>query len=275
MSFTELVFQTILAHSAYKSFFLIYARFLRFREGVKNLNNQKFKLLPASKRQRKLAAVLRYDGEDFFWEQLPVARQYRLLKKGSQSMCFRRQTPIYQIPMPPPERPDNEVDLLRRAFGLIQRRVTEHLAGAYPEARWVWETPNPRARIAAGEPVHIQLNRAGGYRRAEVQVVRLQFKGLKFDALPDPAAPLPEEEQPDEPGGTDYSLLAFEWVESHLPALNQRGNEAVAQGETEVTIGAEELPDPASWPEICAELMRSGFSEAAVTETGITTKLPQ
>jgi len=187
-------------------------------------------------------------------------------------MCWRKTATPYQCPVPPP---DNEADLLRRAFGLIQRRVTEYLAGAYPEARWVWETSNPRAHIAAGEPAHILLNRAGGYRRAEVQVVRLQFRGLKFDSASEPEPPPPEETAPEEPGGTDYSLLAFEWVESHLPELSRRGNEAVAQGEPGISIGAEELPDPASWPDVCAELTRNGFSEAVVTETGITTKLPR
>ncbi|MCL2299142.1 MAG: hypothetical protein FWC27_03220 [Firmicutes bacterium] len=190
-------------------------------------------------------------------------------------MCFRKQTPIYQVPMPPPQRPDNEADLLRHAFGLIQRRISEHLAGAYPGARWIWESSNAQARIAAGEPVHILLGRTGGYRRAAVQVVQLQFKGLKFDSLPEPMPPPPQEDPPRESGETDYSLLAFEWVESRVQELNQRGNEIIADGETEIRIEADELPDPASWPAICAELKRNGFSEAVVTETGITTKLPQ
>ena len=174
--------------------------------------------------------------------------------------------------MAPSARPDNEADILRRAFGLIQRRITEYLAGSYPEARWVWETPNAQARIVADEPVHILLGRAGGYRRAEVRIDRLLFKELKFDSLPEPVPP--PEEPPGEPDETDYSLLAFEWVESHVQALNQRGNESIADGETEIHIAADELPDPASWTAICAELKHNGFSEAVVTETGIATKLP-
>ena len=186
-------------------------------------------------------------------------------------MCFRKTTVPYQVPMPPPARPDNEADLLRRAFGLIQRRVTEHLAGAYPEARWIWELPNAQARIAAGEPVRIVLNRAGGYRKAEVQIVRLQFKGLKFEPAPD-FVPTPPDEPPEEPGETDYSYLAFEWVEANLMELNTRISEAIGSGETELRIAADELPDPAAWQAVCDELIRNGFSEAVVTETGITTK---
>ena len=233
-----------------------------FPKGGENLNNQKFKLLSEAKRQQKLAAILRFGA------------QRGLLQKGSQDMCFRRQAPIYQVPMPPPVTPDNEADLIRRAFGLIQRRINEHLAGAYPEARWIWETPNAQARIIAGEPVHIMLNRAGGYRRAEVQVIRLQFKGLVFEPVPMPEPIQLPEGPPGEPDETDYSLLAFEWVESHVQELNQRGNEIIAQGKSEICIAADELPDPASWPDICIALKHSGFSEAVITETGITTKTP-
>lgn len=184
-------------------------------------------------------------------------------------MCFRKQTPITQTPMPAQVPPDNEADLIRRAFGIIQRRITEHLAGYFPDAHWVWSLPNAQARIAAGEPVHIMLNQAGGYRSAEVQIVRLQFKGLKFASLP-ASPPQPEQE---EPAGTDYSYLAFEWVEAHLLELNERLKEAIGCGESELCLSVNELPDPASWQAICDELQRNGFSKTEVTETGITTKI--
>jgi hypothetical protein len=179
-------------------------------------------------------------------------------------MCRRKPQPTCQPP-PPIPRPETEADLLRRAFGLIQRRITEHLAGYYPDARWVWETPNPQAHIAEGEPVHILLNRAGGYQRAEVRIHQLQFRGLKFCTLEQPEEPLPPE-----PDNTDFSFLAYEWVEAHLALLNE-----CIEGKTELHLEADELPDPASWPEICAELMRNGFGEAVVTATGITLKIPE
>ena len=188
-------------------------------------------------------------------------------------MCLRKTQPNYQIPMPAPC-PETEADLLRRAFGLIQRRIAEHLAGAYPDARWVWEFPNPQARIAEGDSLYIRLNHAGGYRRAEVLIARLQFKGLRYDAVPE-HAPLPPVEPPEEPEDTDYSYLAYEWVEAHAMELDARANEAAARGESELIIPADELPDPASWQAVCDELMRNGFNEAAVTETGIKTKLSE
>jgi len=183
-------------------------------------------------------------------------------------MCWHKnQQSSYQIPMPAPP-PDTEADILRRAFGLIQRRITEYLAGAYPEARWVWDCPCPRARVADGDVAHIRLSQAGGYRRAEVLIARLQFKGLRFDAAAEPVPP-----PPTEPEDTDYSYLAYEWVEANLQELNARGNEAADSGEPEMTIAADELPDPASWAAICEELMRNGFSEAVVIESGIITKI--
>ena len=186
-------------------------------------------------------------------------------------MSLRKTQPNYQIPMPAPL-PETEADLLRRAFGLIQRRIGEHLAGAYPEARWIWECPNPRARIAEGDTVHIRLNHAGGYRRAEVLTTRLQFKGLRYDAISEPVSPPPEEPH-EEPGETDYSYLAYEWVAAHAMELDARANGAAGCGETELIIPADELPDSAGWQAVCEELMRNGFNEAVVTETGITTKI--
>jgi hypothetical protein len=235
------------------------------------MNNRKFARLSAAQKRKKLAYVLQYNESDADLRHRSCARQYRLLTERKSTMCLRRTQPNYQIPMPAPL-PETEADLLRRAFGLIQRRIGEYLAGSYPDARWVWECPNPQARIAEGDPLYIRLNHAGGYRRAEVLITQLQFKGLRYDAISEPVSP-PPEEPPEEPGETDYSYLAYEWVAAHAMELDARANEAAARGETEFIIPADELPDPASWQAVCEELMRNGFNEAVVTETGITTKI--
>ena len=238
------------------------------------MNNRKFARLTDAQKQKKLAYVLRHNESDADLQRRSVIRQRYLLAERMSTMCVRKTNTPYQVPMPPPVPPDNEEDLLRRAFGLIQRRITEHLAVAYPEARWIWETPNAQACIAAGRYPHIILNRAGGYRKAQVQIVQLQFKGLRFEPVPE-FVPLPPEEPPEEPGDTDYSYLAYEWVAAHAMELDARANEAAGCGETELVIPADELPDPAGWQAVCEELMRNGFNEAVVTETGITTKLSE
>ena len=236
------------------------------------MNNRKFARLTAAQKQKKLAYVLCHNESDADPRRRSSSRQQRLLAERKSTMCLRKTQPNYQIPMPAPL-PETEADLLRRAFGLIQRRIGEHLAGAYPEARWIWDCLNPRARIAEGDHVYIRLNHAGGYRRAEVLITRLQFKGLRFDAISEPAPP--HEEPPEEPGETDYSYLAYEWVAAHAMELDARANEAAGRGETELIIPADELPDPAGWQAVCEELMRNGFNEAVVTETGIKTKLSE
>jgi hypothetical protein len=237
------------------------------------MNNRKFARLTAAQKQKKLAYVLRHNESDADPRRRSSLRQQRLLAERKSTMCLRRTQPNYQVPMPAPL-PETEADLLRRAFGLIQRRIGEHLTGAYPEARWIWECPNPQARIAEGVPGHIRLNHAGGYRRAEVLITRLQFKGLRFDSIPEPTPP-PSEEPTEEPGETDYSYLAYEWVAAHAMELDVRANDAAGRGETELFIPADELPDLAGWQAVCEELMRNGFNEAVVTETGIKTKLSE
>ncbi len=48
--------------------------------------------------------------------------------------------------------------------------ITKQLRTVCPEAKWVWERPDARAALFAGEHVGIRCNRAGGYRRAFVRL---------------------------------------------------------------------------------------------------------
>ena len=153
-----------------------------------------------------------------------------------------------------------------------------YLAGA--DARWVWENARPRDDIMAGRPVHILLNRAGGYRRAQVLIQNLQVCDVLFDTkkpeenepvtgdTPENTSPLPEENTDDD-AEVNYGLIAFEWVDAHVLELNERLNEAIAQGESEFMILEAELPERDSWPEICQELVRNGLEEPECCETGI------
>ena len=183
--------------------------------------------------------------------------------------------PAPVIPLPVPPRPDTEQDVVRVAFGILQRRITEQVTSRYPAARWVWGVPDVIERFAGDLPLTIVLNRAGGFSKAAVQVHNLQFCGLLYEtAIPD----IPEETPPesdDDMERMDYSALAFEWADANLLALNTCCNEALAGGETALLIPAHELPHPDSWPDICAELMRNGFTGADVQEDGIMVTLPK
>lgn len=161
-----------------------------------------------------------------------------------------------------------------QSFGELQTRITRWVRQEYPNARWVWKYPDAKARFQRGEELAILLNRAGGYREA---VIHLQGKRLfEIQYLCAPAEKLqleepafPQEEQPSmkeaasqpEPSQPeDYSLAAFEWVESHLEELNTLCNECIAQKQDFLLLTGGDLPEPAAWPALCQELLRNGLS---------------
>lgn len=196
-----------------------------------------------------------------------------------------RKVEVVEI-MPIPEQPQKEPtekDVRALAYSVILRRITELVLDAYPDARWVWESPRAQQHMEQGEDVFILLNRAGGYRRAKVRIQNLQVTGLAFQQapLPNPAEDTDEmepdmdaDEQSESPK-ENYELLAFEWVEAHIMALNERCNEAIGQGKTELLLTADELPVRESWDDICIELCRADLTEVECTAEGIKINLTQ
>lgn len=189
---------------------------------------------------------------------------------------------IVPKPLPQPKsKPPTYADVQEMAFGLIQIRISELVKSRFPDARWVWENARPRDDVAAGRPVHILLNRAGGYRRAQVLVQNLQVCDVLFDTKkpeenetvtgdnPEDTSPLPEESPDDDDVEVNYGLIAFEWVDAHVLELNERLNEAIAQGASEFMVPEAELPERDSWPEICQELVRNGLEGPECCEAGI------
>ena len=186
--------------------------------------------------------------------------------------------------LPEPVREPKERDVRDMAYAVILRRITELVSEEYPDARWVWAEPNAKKRIEQGEVVTIILNRAGGYRKAQVRIVNLQVKGLiySFDPLPDsgehPDPPQPDPDgdiEEDEEPAENYEYLAFEWVEAHIMELNERCNEAIGQGRNELLLKPDELPVQESWPAICEELKRSDLTDVTSDENGIRINLTQ
>ena len=60
------------------------------------------------------------------------------------------------------------VSLEKEAYSRACKKVSELVTKEYPDARWVWGAADAKKRILRGWPVHILLNRAGGYRQARV-----------------------------------------------------------------------------------------------------------
>lgn len=180
-----------------------------------------------------------------------------------------------------PSRAPNERDVRNLAYSVILTRISEMVSSEYPTAKWVWEKPNSRKLIENGEDVCIILSGAGGYRRAKVkiqnlQVVALEYLTAKLPENPERIDDVDEAEDAEsEPVPVNYELLAFEWVEAHVIELNDRCNEAIGQGKSELILMSEELPTSESWGNICTELKRAGLEEVEVITDGIKINLQQ
>lgn len=197
---------------------------------------------------------------------------------------------VKKVTAPEPKRPParsetmtTERDKRSLAYAEILRRITELVTRDHPEARWIWESPQAKNHIEAGEDVYILLNRAGGYRRARVSIRCGKVTGLAYETMPPCVEPTLTERQsepvskteapPTAPVREDYGLLAFEWVESHIMEFNTRCNEAIGRGKTELLLPTAELPVRESWKALCDELERDGLSDLEITPEGIIIKL--
>ncbi len=209
-------------------------------------------------------------------------------------LVYRYAEPDYTtviIAAPPSPAQPTERELVRMAFGIIQRRVTEELLIDYPNARWVWENPNAMHAIEENGCMTILLSRAAGYKRAWVYVCGLRFIKLSYE---EPAAEPSGTEQPQEKQShdvndeaveapdddvtaepTNYDLLAYSWVEDHMPELIELTGEAIAEMRTTVHIPSSILPERESWDAICRQLTQHDFPGAEIAEDGIMAITPE
>lgn len=181
--------------------------------------------------------------------------------------------------VPAPVRQPTEQDVQTLAYAIVLRRVTELVLADFPNARWVWETPDAKRQLLDGRDVFILLNHAGGYRRAKVIVNNLQVVGIMYvpkcqtDEIPIPE--IEAEQDLDVEKSQNFELLAFEWVDAHIFELNTRCNEAIGENLSELILLSEELPVRDSWPDICKELIRAGLEDVKCVSEGIKISLTQ
>lgn len=181
-------------------------------------------------------------------------------------------------PMPPgahkpPARTPEEAQA-SQAFGNLQVRITRQVREEYPNARWVWKTPQARERLRQGEEAAILLNRAGGYLEAAVRPIEGGQVEIRY-LLP-PEVPAAQEADFHEvsapviqsPVPEDHSLSAFEWVEAHMEELGALYNECIALKQDFLLLTGGDLPEPAAWPALCQELIRNGLI-SSMAEDGI------
>lgn len=193
---------------------------------------------------------------------LAVIMRALVKSRKTKSVQLAPVVPAEPIPAPTP----TQRDLENLAFSVICGRITELVARDYPAARWVWEFPTAQKMVMEGREVYILLNRAGGYRRAQVLYQNLQVTSLKYESITvaptePPADPVPEESEPD-----NYSLLAFQWVDAHLSDLSSRCDEARKNGLSHLLVSETELPVAQSWQDICTELSRAGYRTQVLAE---------
>lgn len=160
----------------------------------------------------------------------------------------------------------------------IGEQVSMYVRMQYPEAKWIWAQSDTAERIAAGDEVFILLNRAGGYRRARVILKDNLVSAIEISKVSE--QPKTEQNnvsvsQESKPQAVNYELIAFEWVEEHICKLNERLNDVIGNGNSEMILTVEELPVSESWASVCKELKRVGIPFAECIENGIKIKLKQ
>ena len=183
-----------------------------------------------------------------------------------------RNVPPTQPPvlLPPCKSDSNK----QTAYCALIEDINADIFQSYPDARWIWESPGALRDLEAGKPVIILLNRAGGYRRAELRAEHGRLKSLVY--LSAPVSPpkssdthAGSQSSAPEPLPENYELVAFEWVEANMVSLNQRINDAIGSGETGLHIDRNELPKPESWSCVCKELQRNGLQNVKIDADGI------
>ena len=158
-------------------------------------------------------------------------------------------------------------------------QITDRIRRMYPEASWVWETPEGERELLERRETALLLNRAGGYRRAKIMLDDQNAVTLEFSHAPQPTASAASAPEPEQDGDLsdeedpslpeNYGLIAFEWVDAHLMELDHLCNEAIGRGEDSVLIPGEDLPSRESWEEVCRELARNALENTRITPEGV------
>lgn len=197
---------------------------------------------------------------------------------GALRLLFLSSQKVRSVQPPTSASPGTTADPELDSFSRLQAVITERVQEDCPGAKWVWENRNPRRSIRLGEPVAILLNRAGGYRRAELRLSDGELTELIYESCSEKAQnvkPAQPETVYGEPMPENYDLIAFEWVDKHLLELNEKLNEAIGLGLAAYRLSSDDLPQPESWDAVCRELQRNGLRDVKTDTDGILIKIKQ
>ena len=197
---------------------------------------------------------------------------------GALRLLFLSSQKVRSVQPPASASSSAAVDPELDSFSRLQAAITERVQEDCPGAKWVWENRNPRRSIRLGEPVAILLNRASGYRRADLRLSDGELAELIYQSVPS-ASRNTKPTQPEtvfgEPMPENYDLIAFEWVDKHLLELNEKLNEAIGLGLAAHRLSPGDLPQPESWDAVCRELQRNGLRDVKADMDGILIKIRQ
>lgn len=171
---------------------------------------------------------------------------------------FEEQTPTHNSPptLPKPQSPYHQ----------LCQAVNKEILRIFPDAKLVWLTPCPMAAMWESGPLSVQLQVADGFKKASVYLKDGVFGHLQVETNASPFSVTKAKEEPDT--SADYSLMAYQWVESQIVFLNESCNNAIAEKQDSLYLTAEYLPDAQSWPDIAKVLDEQGFTNE-ITENGI------
>ncbi len=160
----------------------------------------------------------------------------------------------------------DDQDVWERKYEFAWEKISCLVEKEYPNAQWIWETPTWKESFQNGEDLYIRLNKDGGYKRARI-TLRDGFVSEML-ILAEETGSTPSDEQKPTPtkskDNSNSARIAFEWMETHLLALNDRCNEIIGQGKNELTLLSSELPEETCWEDICKELVKAGLEDVSI-----------
>ena len=157
-------------------------------------------------------------------------------------------------------------------YDFIIEQVSFYVNDVYPNAKWIWENANAWNKIQNGEDVYVRLNKVGGYQKVKVCITDKNVTGIEVlsaTVVPTDVSSVEIQSEKD-----DSERVAFEWVDSHIAELNEKCNDVIGQGNSELILEVGDLPEEKYWERIREELVKAELENVEIVpEKGIKIKL--
>ena len=158
-------------------------------------------------------------------------------------------------------------------YDFIVKSVSFYVYDVYPNAQWIWESPKAWEQIQKDEDVYIRLNKAGEYRRVKVRIQDQAVVGIEV-LKTENHNEVNVSETEESVVKDDSERVAFDWVDSHIADLNEKCNDIIGQGNSELILTIVELPEEKYWGHVRDELVKAGLENVELLPNeGIKIKL--